>query len=65
LLSKEETTKLLKVEQTLEDYRNYIRKSSVEIIGVGQKMQNHVEKNFHLGNKKALYYNLKQYCEET
>jgi len=26
-------------------------------------MHNHLEDNFHLNNKKALYYNLKYYCE--
>ena len=25
-------------------------------------MHNHVENNFHLGNKKALLYNLRNYC---
>ena len=26
-------------------------------------MYNHLEDNFHLSNKKALYYNMKYYCE--
>lgn len=28
-------------------------------------MCNHLENNFHLGNKKALFYNLRLYCENT
>ena len=28
-------------------------------------MHNHLEGNFNLSNKKALYYNLKYYCEAT
>lgn len=27
------------------------------------KMHNHLESNYHLHNKKALYYNLKKYYE--
>lgn len=26
-------------------------------------MHNHLENNFYLGNKKALFHNLKEYCE--
>ena len=29
----------------------------------GLKMHNHLESNFYMGNKKALYYNLKRYLE--
>lgn len=29
------------------------------------RMHNHLQNNFHLGNKKALFYNLKQYYELT
>lgn len=29
------------------------------------KIQNHFEKNFFLGNKKALYYSMKRYYEIT
>jgi len=28
-------------------------------------MCNHLEHNYHLGNKKALFYNLKNYCEKN
>jgi len=27
------------------------------------KRHNHMDKNFHLSNKKALFYNFKSYCE--
>ena len=27
------------------------------------RMHNHLEANFYIGNKKALYYNLKRYLE--
>ena len=27
------------------------------------KVHNHLENNFHLGNKKALFYNMKAYYE--
>lgn len=27
------------------------------------KMHNHLENNFHLGNKKALFYNMRAYYE--
>ncbi len=29
------------------------------------RVHNHFENNFYIGNKKALYYNLKKYCELT
>ena len=29
----------------------------------GCRMHNHLSNNFYLGNKKALFYNLKQYYE--
>lgn len=28
------------------------------------KMCNHLDHNYHLGNKKALFYNLREYCEK-
>lgn len=27
------------------------------------KIHNHLESNFYIGNKKALYYNMKRYLE--
>ena len=34
-------------------------------IGTKTKMYNHLEDNFHLSNKKALFYNMKYYCEAS
>jgi len=31
----------------------------------GLKMCNHLDHNYHLGNKKALFYNLREYCEKN
>ncbi|CAD8165580.1 unnamed protein product [Paramecium pentaurelia] len=46
---------------TLEQIQNL--KQKLTIYNEPIKMHNHLENNFHLGNKKALFYNIKAYYE--
>ncbi|CAD8057988.1 unnamed protein product [Paramecium primaurelia] len=46
---------------TLEQVQNL--KQKLTIYNEPTKMHNHLENNFHLGNKKALFYNMKAYYE--
>lgn len=38
---------------------------SKEVTSESERVHNHLTANFHLGNKKALFYNLKEYYELT
>lgn len=46
------------------DFENIKSKPNIrKIINQNGKAHNHLDKNYHLSNKKALFYNIKSYCE--
>ncbi|CAK94059.1 unnamed protein product (macronuclear) [Paramecium tetraurelia] len=55
------------IERNQKAYFKLINQKGFTILNVhpNLKIHNHIEKNYHLGNKKALYHNLKRYYELT
>ncbi|CAD8203545.1 unnamed protein product [Paramecium octaurelia] len=53
------------IERNQKAYLKLINQKGFTLLKVHStlKIHNHIEKNYHLGNKKALYHNLKRYYE--
>lgn len=73
-MSREDSIQLRNVEKSLDGFLKYVL-ANEKIITINScaelrvhfiylmQVHNHFEKNFYLGNKKALLYNLRQYYE--
>ena len=46
-------------ECTLKGYKRELRRQPNQ-----NMIHNHIDKNYHISNKKALFYNVKNYCEQ-
>ncbi|CAD8095262.1 unnamed protein product [Paramecium sonneborni] len=55
------------IDRNQKAYMKFVNQKNLSILKVDSniKIHNHIDKNYHLGNKKAMYHNLKKYYELT
>ncbi|CAD8097268.1 unnamed protein product [Paramecium sonneborni] len=55
------------IDRNQKAYMKFINQKNISLFKVNSniKIHNHIDKNYHLGNKKAMYHNLKKYYELT
>ncbi|CAD8049611.1 unnamed protein product [Paramecium primaurelia] len=65
LIIEQDVNQLKSIEKSIQSFIKYAEKNDLKIIENVNKIHNHIERNYHLGNKKAMFHNMKKYYELT
>ncbi|CAK71274.1 unnamed protein product (macronuclear) [Paramecium tetraurelia] len=65
LMNDQDICELKNIDKSIQDFQKYAEKKEFKIIDNFHKIHNHIERNYHLGNKKAMFHNMKKFYELT
>ncbi|CAD8137006.1 unnamed protein product [Paramecium pentaurelia] len=65
LILVQDLNELKSMDKSIQNFIQYVEKKELKIIDNVNKIHNHIERNYHLGNKKAMFHNMKKYYELT
>ncbi|CAD8048946.1 unnamed protein product [Paramecium sonneborni] len=65
LIIGQDLDELKSMEKSIQSFLRYVEKKDLKLIENVNKIHNHIERNYHLGNKKAMFHNMKKYYELT
>ncbi|CAD8051245.1 unnamed protein product [Paramecium sonneborni] len=63
LVSDQDVNELKTIDKSVQSFQKYVEKKGLKTIENIHKIHNHIESNHHLGNKKAMFHNMKKYYE--
>ncbi|CAD8054068.1 unnamed protein product [Paramecium primaurelia] len=65
LMNDQDVNEIKNIDKSIQDFLKYAEKKEFKIIDNINKIHNHIERNYHLGNKKAMFHNMKKFYELT
>ncbi|CAD8050087.1 unnamed protein product [Paramecium sonneborni] len=65
IMSDQDINELKSIDKSVQGFLKFAEKRGLKIIENIDKIHNHIERNYHLGNKKAMFHNMKKYYELT